>query len=132
MSDVETAVRNFFQRVWNEGEVEAAGDFLAAEFISHNPFDVTLRGPTEYGQGVLQYRQAFPDLVTTLEDIIAVGDRVAVRGIDRATHSGEFMGHPASGRRVTTTWIEIFHLRDGKAVEGWVEGDIQHLVDQLS
>ena len=60
MSDVETAVRNFFQRVWNEGEVEAAGDFLAPEFISHNPFDVTLRGPTEYGQGVLQYRQAFP------------------------------------------------------------------------
>ena len=132
MSDVESAVRSFFQRVWNEGDVDAAAVFLAPEFTSHNPFDVTLRGPTEYGQGVLQYRRAFPDLVTTLEDVFAVGDRVAVRGIDRATHRGEFMGHAPSGRHVTTTWIEIFRLRDGKAVEGWVEGDMRHLVDQLS
>ncbi len=132
MSDVENAVRRFFQRVWNQGDVEAAGDFLAPEFISHNTFDVTISGPTEYGQAVLQYRQAFPDLVTTLEDVFAVGDRVAVRGIDRATHRGEFMGHAASGRVVTTTWIEIFRLQDGKAVEGWVETDMQRLVDQLS
>jgi len=132
MSDIENAVRRFFQRVWNEGDVEAADDFLAPEFTSHNSFDVPLRGPTEYGQAVLQYRQAFPDLVTTLEDVFAVGDRVAVRGIDRATHRGEFMGYAPSGRMVTTTWIEIFRLQDGKAVEGWVETDMQRLVDQLS
>ena len=132
MSDVESAVRTFFQRVWNEADVEAASDFLAPEFTSHNTFDTTISGPTEYGQGVLQFRQAFPDLVTTLEDVFAVGDRVAVRGIDRATHRGEFMGRAASGRTVTMTWIEIFRLRDGKAVEGWVETDMQHLMDQLS
>ncbi len=132
MSDIETAVRRFFQRVWNEGDVEAAADFLAPEFASHNSFDATIVGPAQYGQGVLQFRQAFPDLVTTLEDVFAVGDRVAVRGIDRATHRGEFMGRAASDRQVTMTWIEIFHLRDGKAVEGWVETDMQHLMDQLS
>ena len=42
------------------------------------------------------------------------------------------MGHARSGRHVTTTWIEIFPLRDGKAVEGWVEMDMHHLLDQLS
>jgi predicted ester cyclase len=78
------------------------------------------------------FRQAFPDLVTTLEDIFAVGDRVAVRGTDRATHLGEFMGRAPTGRKVTMTWIEIFRLQDGKAVEGWVETDIQRLLDQLS
>ena len=132
MSDVETAVRSFFERVWNQSDVEAAGDFLAPEFTSHNSLEVRISGPTEYGQSVQKYRQAFPDLVTTLEDVFAVGDRVAVRGIDRATHRGEFMGHAATGRRVTTTWIEIFRLQDGKAVEGWVETNMQHLIDQLS
>jgi len=132
MSDVETAVRSFFRRVWNEGDVEAASDFLAPDFTSHNAFDMTISGPTEYGRGVLQFRQAFPDLVTTLEDVFAVGDRVAVRGIDRATHRGEFLGRAPSGRTVTMTWIEIFRLRDGKAVEGWVETDMQRLLDQLS
>ena len=42
------------------------------------------------------------------------------------------MGRAASGRTVTMTWIEIFRLRDRKAVEGWVETDMQHLMDQLS
>ena len=132
MSDAETAVRRFFQRVWNEGDVEAAADFLAPEFASHNSFDVKVVGPTEYGQAVVQFRHAFPDLVTTLEDVFAVGDRVAVRGTDRATHRGAFIGRAATGRRVTMTWIAIFQLRDGKAVEGWVETDLQHLLDQLS
>jgi len=132
MSDVETAVRRFFQRVWNEGDVEAAGDFLASEFTSHNSFNVPIGGPDDYGRGVLKFRQAFPDLVTTLDDVFAVGDRLAVRGTDRATHGGEFMGRAATGRTVTMTWIEIFAIRDGKAVEGWVETDMQHLLDQLS
>jgi predicted ester cyclase len=132
MSELETAVRRFFQRVWSEGDIEAAADFLAPEFTSHNSFDVTILGPIDYGQAVLQYRQAFPDLVTTVEDVFAVDDRVAVRGIDRATHRGEFMGRAASGRTVTTSWIEIFRIQDGKAVEGWVETNLQHLLDQLS
>lgn len=132
MSDVEAAVRQFFEEVWNEGNVTAARDFLATEFISHNTVDVTVLGPDEYGQSVLAYRQAFPDLRTTLEDVFAAGDRVAVRGIDRGTHWGDFMGRPASGRRVTSTWIEIFRLESGKAVEGWVEMDMRRLLDQLS
>ena len=55
MSDVEAAVHRFFQRVWNQGEVQAAEDFLAPEFTSHNTLQVTVLGPTEYGRSVLQY-----------------------------------------------------------------------------
>src|SRR3954451_12079868 len=110
MSEVETAVRRFFEEVWNEGNVAAAGDFLAAEFVSHNTVDVNVLGPDEYGRSVLGYREAFPDSRTTLEDVFAAGDRLAVRGVDRGTHRGEFMGRPATGRAVVSTWIEIFRL----------------------
>ena len=79
MSDVEVSVRRFFEEVWNQGNVAAAADFLAAEFTSHNTVDVTVLGPSDYGQSVLDYRVAFPDLRTTLEDVFASGDRVAVR-----------------------------------------------------
>jgi predicted SnoaL-like aldol condensation-catalyzing enzyme len=41
------------------------------------------------------------------------------------------MGRAASGRLVTTTWIEIFRMESGKAVEGWVETDTKGLMDQL-
>jgi predicted ester cyclase len=120
MADPEADVRRFFEEVWNQGNVAAAGDFLAAEFTSHNTFDVAILGPDEYGRAVLDYRTAFPDLTVTLEDVFASGDRVAVRGIDRGTHQGEFMGHAATGRPMTATWIEIFRIHTGKAVEaGW-------------
>jgi predicted ester cyclase len=81
---------------------------------------------------VLDYRTAFPDLTVTLEDVFASRDRIAVRGIDRATHCGQFMGRTATGRQVTATWIEIFRIESGKATEGWVESDTRRLLDQIS
>jgi predicted ester cyclase len=82
-------------------------------------------------QHLSAYRAAFPDLVTSVEDVVAEGDRVVVRGTDRGTHQGDFMGRAASGRLVTTTWTEIFRMESGKAVEGWVETDTKGLMDQL-
>ena len=41
------------------------------------------------------------------------------------------MGLPATGREVTTTWIEIFRMENGKAAEGWLESDFAALRDQL-
>ncbi len=132
MSALERAVRRFFEEVWNNGNVLAARDFLASDFVSHNSFDITMLGPDQYGQAVLGYRAAFPDLVTTLEDVFAVADRMAVRGTDRGTHRGRFMDRPATGRVVVTTWIEIFRIESGKAVEGWLETDTRSLLDQIS
>lgn len=88
-------------------------------------------GPEQYGQAVLAYRAAFPDLVTTVEDALVDADRVAVRGTDRGTHLGAFMGYPPTGRVVTTTWIEILCFDGDKAVEGWFETDGKQLLDQL-
>ena len=50
----------------------------------------------------------------------------------RGTDRGTFMGYPPTGRSVTATWIEIFRLKEGKAVEGWVETDVRQLFDQLA
>lgn len=103
--------------VWNHGDVTPAANFLAADFVSHNTLKVTVLGPDGYGRAVAAHRAALPDPTTTLEELFAAGDRATVRGTDRGTHQGEFMGRPAAGRHVTSTWIEIFRLQAGKAVE---------------
>ena len=130
--DNKAAVRRFFEEGWNRGDLAQVKAFLADGFVSHNSFNITIRSSDDYCQGLVAYRTAFPDLVTSLEDVIAAGDRLVVRGTDRGTHQGEFMGKAASGRFVTTTWIEIFRMESGKAVEGWVESDTKGLMDQLS
>ena len=129
--DLKAAARRFFEEVWNKGNVGEAEAFLATDFVSHNTLDAQIVGPREYGEAVTGFRAAFPDFHTTLEDVLVDGDRVVVRGTDRGTHRGDFMGVPASGREVTTTWIEIFRMEDGKAAEGWLESDSAALRNQL-
>jgi len=62
-----------------------------------------------------------------IEDVIAEGDRVAVRYTTRAVHSGALFGIPPSGRRVTLTGIEVYRLVDGRVAEMWTEGDMSEL-----
>jgi steroid delta-isomerase-like uncharacterized protein len=126
------AARSFFEEVWNKANVAQADAFLAPGFVSHNSMGFTIKTVDDYRGGVLRYRAAFPDLVTTVEDMIAEGDRVVVRGTDRGTQLGEFMGQPATGKMVTSTWIEIFRMESGRAVEGWVETDTRVLLGQLT
>ena len=130
--DNKAAVRRFFENAWNKGDVTEVKAFLADEFVSHNSLNFTIQSSDDYCRGLVAYRAAFPDLITSVEDVIAEGDRVVVRGTDRGTHQGEFMGRAATGRFVTATWIEIFRMESGKAVEGWVEADTKMLMDQLS
>jgi len=125
------AARRFFEDGWNTGDPAQLKAFLADDFVSHNSLNISIWSSDDYCQGVIAYRAAFPDLVTSVEDLIAEGDRVVVRGTDTGIHQGEFMGHPASGRLVTGTWIEISRIESGKAVEGWVESDTKSLMDQL-
>jgi predicted ester cyclase len=44
--------------------------------------------------------EALPDLTASEQDIVAEGDTVAVRYIVEATHKGDLLGIPATGRRV--------------------------------
>jgi predicted ester cyclase len=129
--DNKAAARRFFEEGWNQRNAAHLKAFLGDEYVSHNSLDFAIRSAEDYCAGVIAYRAAFPDLVTSVEDVVAEGDRVVVRGTDRGTHQGDFMGRAASGRLVTTTWIEIFRMESGKAVEGWVETDTKELMDQL-
>lgn len=134
MSDIEhdkRSARAFFDQVWTAGDVARVGDFIADHFTSHNPAKVTLTTPSEYAAAVTEFRAAFPDLITTVEDVFGEGDRVAVRGTDRGTHRGIYEGREPTGRTFELSWIEIFRMEGGKAVEGWVETDFSQVLAQL-
>jgi hypothetical protein len=66
-----------------------------------------------------------------IEDIIAEGDRVAVRLTAHAVHEGELMGMPASGKAYTISEIHIFRIKDGKVTEHWREADLLGMMRQL-
>ncbi|MGH7601513.1 MAG: ester cyclase, partial [bacterium] len=77
------------------------------------------------------FRTAFPDLQVTVEDIIAKGDKVWVYTTMRGTNKGEFMGMPATGKKIEVKGIDIVRFVNGKAVEHWGVSDDLTMMQQL-
>jgi predicted ester cyclase len=61
----------------------------------------------------------------------AEGDRVSYRLTMRGTHTGEFLGVPASGRQVAVSLIAIVRIADGRLVEEWGGLDQPDLIRQM-
>ena len=90
------------------------------------------RGQQEWRQGFDMMKHAFPDLRAHIEDIVAAGDKVAVRLRFRGTHSGEFLGIPATGRAIEYVSHEFYRVADGLIAEEWICSDTATLLRQLS
>lgn len=74
---------------------------------------------------------AFPDLSAKIEEIVAEGDKVAIRVINTGTHKGDFQGIPPTGKKVSFEGRDFMTLRDGKIVEQQAGIDMMELMQQI-
>ena len=77
------------------------------------------------------FEAAFPLYELLAEDMIAEGDRVAVRATFRGIHQGEFAGIPATGLEVEIPVFLIYRIEDGLIAEHWMQADVMGLMQQL-
>ncbi|HWG84259.1 MAG TPA: ester cyclase [Deinococcales bacterium] len=126
----EASVRRYWQRVWSEGDPDAAADFYAAHYRQ----DGVPRTPAEFSEGMLRWRSRFPDTTVEVNKLFSTADgRVVVSRVTyRATHLGDLRSIPATGRKTEVTGIDIFEFNeDGKVVDHWHEADHYGLYTQL-
>ncbi len=117
---------------FNQGDWEAVDQLFAAHYVDHDRFRAGLPpGPVGVKHAWSMFRAAFPDLYASIEDLIAEGDTVAVRGAIRGTHQGELLGIPPTGKQVTVTLMDINRIEGGQLVERWGEADMLGLLQQL-
>ncbi len=117
-------VRRFIDEIFVQGRPEAVDELLADDFVSHT-WQSTGDGKGDLKRAIDRLANVLADGHFTIDDVIAEGDRVAVRVTARATQVGEFMGLPPSGKTYSIGEIHIFRIRDGKMIEHW------HYYDQL-
>ena len=77
------------------------------------------------------FRSAIPGLRVVVEDMIAEGDKVAVRYTLEGTHEGELFGVPPMGRRLSIKSISVERVSDGKIREHWRVSDSLDMMQQL-
>ena len=127
--DNKALVRRFYgESVHNPALLD---ELLAPGYVLHLPGRPTMSGIEPAKQLMVAYTSGFPDLQLTTEDMVAEGDKVAIRNTWRGTHQGTFQGVSPTGKQVTFTGSDIFHFEDGKIAEQWADLDALGLMQQL-
>jgi steroid delta-isomerase-like uncharacterized protein len=130
--DPAASTRRFLELI-NAGDIDQFIKMLADDFVEHEPMPP---GSPPGREGTRQLftmmRAAFPDMHWEPEDVLVDGDKAVARIRFTATHDGEFMGIPATGRNVTVQIIDITRFGDdGLAYEHWGVFDTMGLMQQL-
>ncbi len=120
-----------YQEAYNAADYDALDEVVAADVLTPNMISTMPRG-LEGAKLVHQKTLiGMPDYHTTIEDLIAEGDKVVARVAMTGTHTGDFYGIPPTGKRINVTGIYIVRIADGKIVEHWGEENGVTVLRQL-
>jgi predicted ester cyclase len=132
-SENKALIRRWFDEVWNQGRQEMIGQLRApnATATGLGEGNSVSQGPGPFQTFYSNLRGALPDLRVKIEDILADGDKVAVRLSAEGTHRGDTFDSIPTGRKVRITGITIVRIADGMIVESWNSLDQLGLLTQL-
>lgn len=115
------------------GDLNTFNEIISPDFLNQTARPGMPKGP----EGVIYFfnqflKSAFPVLHVDIQRQVAENDIVTTHKIFHTTHEGEFMGIPATGKKITMEVIDIIRLKDGKFVEHWNVLDWQNVIGQLT
>ncbi len=128
----EQVIRDFYDQT-NAGNFDIYDTLFAPDFVSYtSAAGFELRGPAAFKAANAMYMASFPDFQSTVDIVVAENDLVMVYGTLTGTNTGEFMGNPATGKKVQWTGIAIYRFNDAGKIDGrWQEFDGIGLFQQL-
>ncbi|HAJ59502.1 MAG TPA: ester cyclase [Cyanobacteria bacterium UBA11369] len=75
--------------------------------------------------------ETFPDAKESIEDMLAEGDKVAVRQRFQGTQKGWMGKYPPSGKKMIADYLAIYRIQDNQIVEAWAVWDNLNGLKQL-
>jgi predicted ester cyclase len=129
--DHKSAVRVVYEEGFSKGRFEVLHEHLHEDYVNHNPVPGAQPGLPGLEGAMAGLRGAFPDLTYTIEDLVAEGEKVAVRATMEGTHLGTFRGVEPTGRHFAVTSLAIVRFEGGKVAERWGLHDVELMSAQL-
>jgi steroid delta-isomerase-like uncharacterized protein len=131
LEDNKLLVRRYYTEMWNRWDFALADELIAEGVAFRGSLGDCVRGREGFKEYMRAVRRAFPDFHNQVGELLAEGDRVAVRLIYTGTHAGALFGLAPTGRWVSYAGVALFRVAGGQIAEGWVLGDLYGLVRQL-
>jgi len=117
---------------WDKGDFDTIKKIVAPGYHTYAPSRSTKPySIDEEIEWVKSDSGSFPDFSMTIKELFAAGDKVVLRYVCKGTHSGEFHGIPATGKKVEFGGIIIFYFENGRLVETREENDYVDIGFQL-
>ena len=120
-----------FGEAVNSGNLNALRDIVAPDAIDHDPAPGQGIGPEGFIKFFAMMRTAFPDLKIAVEHMVADENNVAFAYTVTGTHSGDFLGVPATGHKISARGMQITRFENGKQVERWGSSDELGILQQI-
>lgn len=130
-SQFKDRLRQAWHEAWDNGNVDALDDLLADDYERTSHGSGKRLSAAEFKEEILATRRAFPDLVTSVDNLLQEGDQVAIFWTSTGTHRDELLGVPATNRRVTTHGSNLCTVTNGKLSRERVTWDPRHLLTAL-
>jgi len=124
-------VTAFIPALFSHGDLGAVDDYLALDFVNHDPPLGVPAGREGMRAVAAMFRAAFPDWHSDMEFLVGEGDLVVEVFTARGTQQGEIFGAPASGRGAHLPGINVWRVRQGRIMERWGRVDELGLLRQL-
>jgi steroid delta-isomerase-like uncharacterized protein len=124
-------LEKFVNEVINQGRLDAADEIVEENFVELDPLPGQQQGREGLKDVIRMMRTAFPDIHWVVEETIASGDKVVSRFKWSGTHQGDFLGIPATGRRVTVAGVVIDRLKAVKMADSRILMDTFGMMQQL-
>lgn len=125
-------VRLVTEKGFNEGDLAGITQYFTPDYEVHAPGVPPLPpGAGAFHAAVTLWREAFPDIHVTVEDVVCEGAKVYCRFTTRGTHTGPLMGIPATGKQVTVYEMSCHRLSAGKVAESWIGDNVPSILHQI-
>jgi steroid delta-isomerase-like uncharacterized protein len=130
--DNKAIVRRLYEDVWNDRKLNLIDKLFAPSHALDEPTTSgSQMGPAAYKEQVNRFVAAFPDLHLEIDDLIGEKDKVVLSWVISGTHTGDFMGIPATNKKVSFEGITIIQIAGGKILDSSVRWDALGLMRQL-
>jgi predicted ester cyclase len=118
---------------FNTHNLRACASRISPDFIIHlAELPEPLSGRETWLQNAEMMQRAFPDLIATIDGIVASGDQVALRLTFTGTHAGDFLGQAPTGRTIRYVSHEFYRIEEGLLAEEWICLDTASLIQQIT
>jgi steroid delta-isomerase-like uncharacterized protein len=131
-ADNKAIVRRLYEEVWNKRKLEVINEIISPSHALQAPnISGSSIGPVAYRRNVSRFLAGYPDLHWTIVDIIAEKDKVVACWTISGTHKGDYMGVPATNKKVSVDGMTIHHIANGKIMDSYSNWDALGMMRQL-